>query len=97
MKRPHWPAILLFVFGYKLGEAMAGVMAMPLYIALGFSLSEIAVMSKLNEAGQWVDKIQSGNPSNPLFEKMSKRELLHFAETGELPEWVTSEERESLS
>jgi PAT family beta-lactamase induction signal transducer AmpG len=47
MRRPYWPAILLFVFGYKLGEAMAGVMAMPLYIALGFSLNEIALISKL--------------------------------------------------
>jgi MFS transporter, PAT family, beta-lactamase induction signal transducer AmpG len=47
MQRPYWPAILLFVLGYKLGEAMAAVMAMPLYIALGFSLNEIAVVSKL--------------------------------------------------
>ena len=47
MRRPYWAAILLFVFGYKLGEAMAGVMAMPLYVALGFSLNEIAAISKL--------------------------------------------------
>jgi MFS transporter, PAT family, beta-lactamase induction signal transducer AmpG len=47
MQRRYWPAILLFVFGYKLGEAMAGVMAMPLYVALGFSLDEIAAISKL--------------------------------------------------
>jgi PAT family beta-lactamase induction signal transducer AmpG len=47
MRRPAWPAILVFVLGYKLGEAMAGVMAMPLYIALGFSLTEIAAVSKL--------------------------------------------------
>ena len=47
MHRPYWPAILLFVFGYKMGEAMAGVMAMPLYVALGFSLNEIAAVSKL--------------------------------------------------
>ncbi len=46
-RRPLWPAILLFVFGYKLGEAMAGVMATPLYISLGFSLDEIAAVSKL--------------------------------------------------
>jgi len=46
-RRPMWPAILLFVLGYKLGEAMAGVMAMPLYISLGFSLGEIATISKL--------------------------------------------------
>jgi MFS transporter, PAT family, beta-lactamase induction signal transducer AmpG len=47
MLRPYWPVILLFVFGYKLGEAMAGVMAMPLYVALGYSLNEIAAISKL--------------------------------------------------
>jgi PAT family beta-lactamase induction signal transducer AmpG len=47
MRRPIWPAILLFVLGYKLGEAMAGNMATPLYISLGFSLDEIAAMSKL--------------------------------------------------
>lgn len=46
-RRPAWPAILIFIVGYKLGEAMAGVMATPLYVALGFSLSEIAAISKL--------------------------------------------------
>jgi PAT family beta-lactamase induction signal transducer AmpG len=47
MRRPIWPVILVFVVGYKLGEAMAGVMATPLYISLGFSLDEIAAVSKL--------------------------------------------------
>ena len=47
MRRPIWPVILIFVLGYKLGEAMAGVMATPLYITLGFSLDEIAAVSKL--------------------------------------------------
>ncbi len=47
MRRPVWPAIVIFIVGYKLGEAMAGVMAMPLYISLGFSLNEIAAVSKL--------------------------------------------------
>ncbi len=46
-QRPFWSWILLFVLTYKLGEALAGVMAMPLYISLGFSLSEIAAVSKL--------------------------------------------------
>ena len=41
MQRPLWPVILIAIFGYKLGEAMAGVMSTPLYIALGFSLPEI--------------------------------------------------------
>jgi PAT family beta-lactamase induction signal transducer AmpG len=47
MRRPSWALILLFILGYKLGEAMAGVMATPLYISLGFSLDEIAAISKL--------------------------------------------------
>jgi PAT family beta-lactamase induction signal transducer AmpG len=47
MKRPAWPVIVIFVVGYKMGEALAGVMAMPLYISLGFSLDEIAAISKL--------------------------------------------------
>ncbi len=46
MRRPIWPVILLFVFGYKLGEGMAAVMATPLYISLGFSLDQIAAVSK---------------------------------------------------
>jgi PAT family beta-lactamase induction signal transducer AmpG len=47
MRRPLWLVILIFVLGYKLGEAMAGVMAMPLYVSLGFSLEQIAAVSKL--------------------------------------------------
>jgi MFS transporter, PAT family, beta-lactamase induction signal transducer AmpG len=47
MRRPLWPVILIFIVGYKLGEALAGVMATPLYISLGFSLNEIAAVSKL--------------------------------------------------
>jgi MFS transporter, PAT family, beta-lactamase induction signal transducer AmpG len=46
-RRPLWPLILLSVLGYKMGEAMAGVMSMPLYVSLGFSLEEIAAVSKL--------------------------------------------------
>src|SRR3974390_2192879 len=47
MHRPLWPIILLAIFGYKLGEAMAGVMSTPLYISLGFTLPEIAAASKV--------------------------------------------------
>ena len=47
MRRPVWAVILIFILGYKLGEAMAGVMAMPLYVSLGFSLGQIAAVSKL--------------------------------------------------
>ncbi|MGA3133677.1 MAG: AmpG family muropeptide MFS transporter [Terracidiphilus sp.] len=47
MRRPLWPVILIAIFGYKLGEAMAGVMSTPLYISLGFTLPEIAAASKV--------------------------------------------------
>ncbi|HSZ23168.1 MAG TPA: AmpG family muropeptide MFS transporter [Candidatus Sulfotelmatobacter sp.] len=47
MLRPRWLAIVIFIVGYKLGEALAGVMANPLYISLGFSLDQIAYVSKL--------------------------------------------------
>jgi PAT family beta-lactamase induction signal transducer AmpG len=47
MHRPLWPIILLAIFWYKLGEAMAGVMSTPLYISLGFTLPEIAAASKV--------------------------------------------------
>jgi MFS transporter, PAT family, beta-lactamase induction signal transducer AmpG len=47
MRRPLWPVIVIAILGYKLGEAMAGVMSTPLYISLGFSLPEIAAASKV--------------------------------------------------
>ncbi len=45
--RPRWLAIVFLVIGYKLGEAMAGSMANPLYISLGFTLKEIGTVSKI--------------------------------------------------
>ncbi len=45
--RPGWLAVLIFVITYKLGEAMAGAMANTLYVELGFSLDEIATVSKI--------------------------------------------------
>ena len=47
MRRPYWFVILLVILDYKLGEGMAAVMSTPLYIAVGFTLNEIAVISKL--------------------------------------------------
>lgn len=47
VSRPRWIAVLLFVIGYKLGEAMAGAMANTLYVELGFRLEEIATVSKV--------------------------------------------------
>lgn len=45
--RPGWLAIILFIVLYKFGDALAGVMANPFYIEMGFTLSEIAGVSKI--------------------------------------------------
>jgi len=47
MSRPGWLAILAFILLYKFGDAVAGVMTTPFYIETGFTLSEIASVSKL--------------------------------------------------
>jgi len=47
MSRKGWLWVLIFIFTYKLGEAMAGAMAMRLYQEMQFSLKEIAAVSKL--------------------------------------------------
>jgi PAT family beta-lactamase induction signal transducer AmpG len=47
MKRPQWLAILLFVVLYKFGDALAGVMATPFYVATGFTRIEVANISKV--------------------------------------------------
>jgi MFS transporter, PAT family, beta-lactamase induction signal transducer AmpG len=39
--------ILAFIVLYKLGDAIAGTMSNPLYVALGFSRNEIATVAKL--------------------------------------------------
>ncbi len=46
-RRRGWIVILVFVVLYKLGEAMAGAMANPLYQQLGFSKIEVANIAKL--------------------------------------------------
>jgi len=46
MRWPAWPVILVFILLFKLGDAVAGVMANAFYIDMGFSLTEIAEISK---------------------------------------------------
>lgn len=48
-RRQGWTvlAVLAFVVLYKLGDALAGVMANPFYIKMGFTKIEIAEVSKL--------------------------------------------------
>jgi PAT family beta-lactamase induction signal transducer AmpG len=47
IRRRGWLAILIFIVLYKLGEAMAGSMANPLYQQLGFSKIEVANIAKV--------------------------------------------------
>ncbi|GAB4164452.1 MAG: MFS transporter [Rickettsiaceae bacterium] len=46
-KRDSSIIILLAIIFYKLGDAMLGVVATPFYIKLGFSLKEIAAITKI--------------------------------------------------
>jgi PAT family beta-lactamase induction signal transducer AmpG len=47
MTRPGWIGILVFVVLYKFGDALAGVMANPFYVAMGFTKIEVANISKV--------------------------------------------------
>ena len=49
-------------------------------------VSAIAVLSKINARGQWVDRSEMVS-LNSLFERMSQKELEQYATTGELPQW----------
>ena len=46
-RRRGWLAILIFVLLYKYGDAVAGAMANPFYVDLGFSGVEIASITKV--------------------------------------------------
>jgi PAT family beta-lactamase induction signal transducer AmpG len=43
----HLLAIIVFIVLYKFGDALAGSMANPLYVALGFTKDEVATVSKV--------------------------------------------------
>lgn len=47
MRRRGWAVILLFVLLYKFGDALGGTMANPFYVEMGFTGSEVAVVSKV--------------------------------------------------
>jgi len=46
MRRANWPAVLLFVALYKYGDALLGVMANPFYLDIGFSKTEVGLVTK---------------------------------------------------
>lgn len=45
--RRHWVLLLVFVGLYRIGDSVAGAMAMPLYHELGFTAAEIASITKV--------------------------------------------------
>lgn len=47
VSRSGWAVVLLFIVLFKLGDAIAGVMANPFYVAMGFTNTEIASVSKI--------------------------------------------------
>lgn len=44
--RQHWVMILLFIALYKYGDALLGVMANPFYLSIGFTKTDIGLVSK---------------------------------------------------
>ena len=48
-------AVLAFIFFYKLGDSMATALAMPFYLDLGYSKTEIGLVAK--NAGLWLNVI----------------------------------------
>lgn len=47
MKRPHWPAILLFIFFYRMSDAYVAPMAYPFFDDMGFTKIQIASIIKI--------------------------------------------------
>lgn len=45
--RRDWLLLLAFIVLYKLGDSLAGIMAGPFYVEIGFTKSEIAAVSKV--------------------------------------------------
>lgn len=45
-RRRHWLLILLFIALYKYGDALLGVMANPFYLDIGFTKTDIGLISK---------------------------------------------------
>jgi PAT family beta-lactamase induction signal transducer AmpG len=58
--RKGWITILVFVVLYKFGDALAGIMSNPFYVAIGFTKIEIASVAKLFGVGASVAGIFLG-------------------------------------
>jgi hypothetical protein len=54
-------------------------------------VAAIQAYSKINAEGSWIDKTENVNVSRTqeMFDRMSRGEMLRYAESGELPAWCT--------
>lgn len=58
----------------------------------------VGILARLDESGKMVDTLKiEKQETNPVFDRMSKNELLAFAEHGDLPPWLTEVERQTLT
>jgi hypothetical protein len=55
-------------------------------VSAAVAVQAIVALSKINSRGQWIDRSETVN-LNELFNRMSRDEMLHYAETGLLPSW----------
>jgi hypothetical protein len=80
-------------------------LALARFIDRGFTLkptpaafvAAIATYAKLNSSGQLIDKVETVHPTSmsqrELFARMTRAEMLLYAETGELPGWWPESEK----
>jgi hypothetical protein len=62
-------------------------------VTAGAVISAIQAYAKINAAGEWIDKSENVNviATRDLFSRMSRDEMLRYAETGEVPSWWPSD------
>ncbi len=62
-------------------------------------ISAIQAYAKINAAGEWIDKTENVNvnTARELFHRMTREEMLRYAETGELPSWWPADTSRRLS
>jgi hypothetical protein len=55
-------------------------------VSAGVAVRAIEVLTKINSRGQWIERRETVN-LNELFDRMSRDEMIAYAETGSLPAW----------
>jgi hypothetical protein len=55
-------------------------------VSAAVAVQAIVALSKINSRGQWIERRETVN-LNDLFDRMTRDEMLRYAETGSLPEW----------